>query len=89
MKTVMIKMHELWLETMMAGFMSSGEKKEQLFDFADIFFRHFTWLEHELIVIDETYSYDRDMLNVQVDKLSDLLHQIVKRLNELDLQLAN
>lgn len=89
MKTVMIKMHELWLETLMAGFMSSGEKKAQLFDFADIFFRHFTWLEHELIVIDETYSYDRDMLNVQADKLSDLLHQIVKRINELDLQLAS
>lgn len=82
-------MHELWLETMMAGFMSSGEKKEQLFDFADIFFRHFTWLEHELITLDESYSYDRDMLNVHVDNLSDLLHQIVKRLNELDLQLAS
>ena len=89
MKTVMIKMHEVWLETMMAGFMSSGEKKEQLFDFANIFFRHFTWLENELIVTDESYNYDRDMINVQVEKLSDLLHQIVKNLNELDLQLAS
>ncbi|MDM5271779.1 hypothetical protein PGH07_06290 [Sulfurovum sp. zt1-1] len=88
MKTVMIKMHEIWLETMMAGFMSSGEKKEQLFDFANIFFRHFTWLENELIVTREAYNYDRDMISVQVEKLSDLLHQIIKNLNALDLQLA-
>lgn len=89
MKTVMIEMHEVWLETLMAGFMSSGEKKEQLFDFANIFFRHFTWLENELIEINEDYNYDRDMMNIQVDKLSELLHRIVKKLNALDLQLAS
>lgn len=89
MKTVMIKMHEIWLETLMAGFMSSGEKKEQLFDFANIFFRHFTWLENELIETEESYNYDRDMINIQVDKLSELLHRIIKNLNALDLQLAS
>jgi len=81
-------MHEVWLETMMAGFMSSQEKREQLFDFAAIFFRHFTWLENELIKIGETYDYDRDMVSIEVEKLSDLLHHIIKKLSALDLQLT-
>lgn len=90
MKNIMIKTHEVWLETMMAAFMSSrGETKDQLFDFAEILFRHFTWLEDELIKIGETYNYDRDALNVQVEHLSDLLHRIVKEMNHLDLQLAS
>jgi hypothetical protein len=87
-KNIMIKTHELWLETYMAAFMSSGETKEQLFEFAEIMFRHFTWLEDELIKINESYSYDRDHLNVQVDYLSELLHFIVKEINDLDLQLT-
>ncbi|MDD2451318.1 hypothetical protein [Sulfurovum sp.] len=89
MKSVMIEMHEIWLETMMAGFMSSGEKKEQLFDFAAIFFRHFTWLENELIEIGEAYNYDRNMMSVQAERLSDLLHRIIKKLGALDLQLES
>ena len=88
MKNIMIKTHELWLKTLMAAFMSKGEKKEQLFDFADIIFRHFTWLEDELIKIDESYNYDRDNLNVQVKYLSELLQHIIKDISELDLQLA-
>lgn len=89
MKKVMIELHEVWLETMMAGFMSSGDKKELLFDFAHIFFRHFIWLEHDLIKNDTEYNYDRDMIDVQVENLSDLLHQIIRKLNALDLELVS
>lgn len=88
MKTIMIKTHELWLETLMASFMSTGEKKDQLYDFSEIIFRHFTWLEDELIKIDENYTYDRDHLNVQVSELSEMLKRIVRNMDELDLQLA-
>ena len=87
MKTLMIKTHEAWLEMLMAGFMSKTENKQVLFDFSDILFRHFTWLENELIVLDESYSYDRDNIPVKVERLSDLLKDIVVRLNEIDLQL--
>lgn len=89
MKTVMIKTHEAWLEVLMAGFMSATENKQVLFDFSDILFRHFTWLENELIELDESYSYDRDPIPVKVERLSDLVNDIVIRLNEIDLQLIS
>ncbi len=89
MKTLMIKTHEVWLEMLMAGFMSKTQNKQVLFDFSDILFRHFTWLENELIELDESYSYDRDAIPIKVEKLSDLLHDIDKRLSEIDLQLLS
>ena len=79
--------HEAWLATLMAGFMSSGENKQRLFDFSDILFRHFTWLERELILGGEEYNYDRDTIPVKVDRLSVILNNIVVRLNQIDLQL--
>ncbi len=87
MKTLMIKTHEVWLEMLMAGFMSKTENKQVLFDFSDILFRHFTWLENELIELDESYNYDRDHIPIKVEKLSHLLQDAVVRLNEIDLQL--
>jgi len=89
MKTIMIKTHEAWLATLMAGFMSKTENKQVLFDFSDILFRHFTWLENEMIELDESYSYDRDAIPIKVEKLSDLLNDIEKRLLEIDLQLLS
>ncbi len=89
MKTVMIKTHEAWLATLMAGFMSRTDNKQLLFDFSDILFRHFNWLENELISLDESYSYDRDTVAIKVDKLSDMLTNIIHRLEEIDLQLLS
>ncbi len=89
MKTIMIKTHEAWLATLMAGFMSKTENKQVLFDFSDILFRHFTWLENELIKLGESYSYDRDAIPIKVEKLSELLTDIDKRLSEIDLQLLS
>jgi len=89
MKTLMIKTHEAWLEMLMAGFMSHTANKQVLFDFSDILFRHFTWLENELIELGENYDYDRDMIPVKVERLHDILQDIVKRLNDIDLQLLS
>ena len=89
MKTVMIKTHEAWLATLMAGFMSRTENKQVLLDFSDILFRHFTWLENEMIELKEEYSYDRDAIPIKVEKLSDLLNDIIRRLDEIDLQLLS
>ena len=87
MKTVMIKTHEVWLEMLMAGFMSTTENRQVLVDFSDILFRHFTWIEHELIRTEEAYSYDRGAVPIKVERLRDMLHSIITHLNELDLQL--
>jgi len=83
----MIKAHEVWLEMLMAGFMSTTQNREVLVDFSDILFRHFTWIENELIHTGEIYDYDRDAIPIKVERLSDILHSIIMHLNELDLQL--
>ena len=87
MKTLAIMTHEAWLITLTTGFMSQTKSKQILFDFSDILFRHFTWLERELIVKGEAYDYDRDTIPVKVDRLSVALNNIVVRLNQIDLQL--
>ena len=88
MKTVLIKTHELWLETLMAGFMSQGESRTVLYDFSDIIFRHFTWLEHYMVAQGETYDYDRDVIPIKVDRLGIILDSINRRISELDLQIV-
>ena len=89
MKSTMIKTHEAWLATLMAGFMSKTDNKQVLFDFSDILFRHFTWLENEVMELGESYSYDRDAIPIKVAKLSDLLSDIEKRLSEIELLLLS
>ena len=49
MKKALIQTHEAWLAMIMAGFMSKSENKQVLFDFSDILFRHFNWMENELV----------------------------------------
>ncbi len=88
MKTVLIKTHEAWLEMLMAGFMSHTQSRQRLFDFSDILWRHFTWIEHALIESGEAYDYDRDNIPIKVDRLDDMLRAIVSRLLEIDLQLV-
>ena len=89
MKAVMIKVHEVWLETLMGAFMSNTHNKQTLFDFADILFRHFTWIENALIKSGEKYSYDRDSVPIKVESLSILLKDIDARLSDIDLQLMS
>ena len=89
MKALMIKVHEVWLEVLMAGFMSKTQNRQTLFDFSDILFRHFTWIENELIEMNEPYSYDRDAIPIKVEKLSHLLKSSISRLQEIDSQLPH
>jgi len=89
MKNLLIKTHELWLELLMAGFMSRTENRGKLYDFSNIVFRHFTWLEHHLIAEGESYDYDRDTIPVKVEKLSIILNNINRRISELDLQIIS
>ncbi len=87
MKTLAIMTHEVWLATLSAGFMSQTENKQKLFDFSDILFRHFTWIEQEMIKNRENYDYDRDSVPIKVEQLSVILNNIIQRLNQIDLQL--
>jgi hypothetical protein len=87
MKTLLIKTHEAWLETLMAAFMSHTYNRQKLYEFSNILWRHLTWLEHELIRHGEAYDYDRDTIPIKVSRLRDILHNISSRLSEIDLQL--
>lgn len=89
MKTLMIKTHEVWLEMLMAGFMSKRNHKQVLIDFSDILFRHFTWLEYATIEASESYSYDREPIPIRVEKLSVLLADIIKRLHAIQTSLLS
>ncbi len=87
MKTLLIKTHEVWLETIMAAFMSQTDNRQVLYEFSDILWRHFTWLEHEIIRQGEAYDYDRDPIPVKVTHLREILVDINTRLSDIDLQL--
>ena len=90
MKQLFIKTHEAWLVTLMASFMSkNSETKQTLNDFSDILFRHFTWLERELIKSGVEYDYNRDSVPIKVDSLRVILDNIVERLNTIELMLPN
>jgi hypothetical protein len=79
--------HEVWLELLMAAFMASGKNKQVLFDFSDIIFRHFTWIEQYLVDEGIEYDYNRQSIPIKVDKLSTILTDAAFRLRQIDLQL--
>ena len=88
MKELLITTHELWLETLMASFMArQTENKRTLDEFSDILWRHFTWIEHELIERGIEYDYNRNTIPIKVERLSVIVADIVRRMNEMEMRL--
>ncbi len=83
MKELSIKVHEAWLATLMAGFMSKGSNKQKLVNFSDIIFRHFTWVEAEMVAAGVSYDYDREMIPIKVASLGVMLQNIINRLSQI------
>ncbi len=89
MNRLLVQVHEVWLETLMSAFMSNNTTtKQTLFDFSEIMFRHFTWIENYCIKNDVSYDYERNMIPVKVDNLNTILQDIIARLNRIGLQLV-
>jgi len=89
MKTLLVRTHEAWLATLMAALMSKKtENKRVLTEFSDILWRHFTWIEHDLIVRGVDYDYDRENIPIKVDRLGVLVADIVRRMNDLEMLLV-
>ncbi|SHO80563.1 hypothetical protein MNB_SV-15-82 [hydrothermal vent metagenome] len=82
MKQIFIDIHEVWLETLMAGF-ASKKNKVKLFDSSDILFRHFTWVENALIKSNIDYNYNRGSIPIKVENFSYLLNDIIKRVQKI------
>lgn len=90
MNSILVMIHEVWLETLMAGFMSNEQSsKQKLFDFSNIFFRHFTWVENALIKANCEYDYNRNTIPIKVESLQVIIGDIIRRLNALELSLIN
>ena len=88
MTQVLTKTHELWLTTLMASFMTKNiESRQKLNDFSDIMFRHFTWIERNLVKSDIEYDYNRDAIPIKVDNLKVIVNNIISRINEIKLML--
>ena len=89
MKNLLVKTHEAWLATLMAAFMSKKtENKRVLTEFSDILWRHFTWIENDLIKKGVDYDYDRENIPVKVERLSVMIGDIVRRMNDLEMLLV-
>ncbi len=90
MKELLKRTHEAWLATLMAAFMSkNSESKHTLFEFSDILFRHFTWIENDLIKRDIAYDYDRDNIPIKVTHFKVMLENISSRMNDIELLSIN
>lgn len=88
MKNLLIKTHEVWLETLMASFMSSSvESRQVLNDFSDILFRHFGWIEEKLVEQKVEYDYNREPIPIKVDSLVVIVNNIIERLGTMELML--
>ena len=90
MKELLKHTHEAWLATLMAAFMAkNGETKHILYEFSDILFRHFTWIENDLIKRGVEYDYDRDNIPIKVTHLKVILENISSRMNDIELLSIN
>ena len=90
MKELLKHTHEAWLATLMAAFMAkNGESKHTLYEFSDILFRHFTWIENDLIKNKIEYDYDRDNIPIKVTHLKMMLENISSRMNNIELLSIN
>ena len=87
MKILITKIHEVWLETLMASFMSRTDNKRVLYDFSMILFRHLTWLSEEMLVLDEPCDYEREVISINRGLLSEINENIFVHLSELSMRL--
>jgi len=87
MKQLFKEVHEVWLATQFTGFMSQTQSRLQLYEFANIFFKHLTWLENDFIKRGVPYNYTINQVPIKVAKLSSMTHNIHERLDGILAQL--
>ncbi len=87
MKKLFKEIHEAWLATQFTGFMSQTQSRQELYEFSNILFKHLTWIENDFIKQNIEYSYDINQVPIRVDKLSSMLHDIIRRIELIELTL--
>jgi len=84
LKKTFKELHELFLATQFTAFMSDGDNRVELYQFTNIFFRHFTWFENYLIENKIEYNYDINQIPIKVEKLSIMISDILRRIESIE-----
>ena len=84
MKELFKNIHEVWLATLFAGFMSQTNSRQELYEFSNIFFKHLTWIENDFVKQNIEYTYDINQVPIKVERLSVLLNDIIKRIELIE-----
>ncbi len=83
------EIHEAWLATQFTGFMSQTQSRQELYEFANILFKHLTWIENDFIRQNIIYTYDINQVPIRVEKLSVMIDDIIRRMELIELELGN
>ncbi len=81
------EIHELFLATQFTAFMARGDSRVELYQFSDILFRHFNWLENHLIEQNIDYNYDVRQVPIRVERLSVMIENIINRVEKIEKRL--
>ena len=87
MKQLFKEVHELWLATQFTGFMSKTSSRQELYEYANIFFKHLTWLENDFIKNSVDYNYSINHVPIKVTHLSHMVNNILQRIESVENQL--
>ena len=83
------EVHELFLATQFTGFMSKTSSRQDLYEFSNIFFKHFTWLENDFVKSGVEYNYSVNQVPLKVTQLSHMINNILERMNSVEEKLDN
>ena len=84
MKILFKNIHEAWLATQFAGFMSQTQSRQLLYEFSNILFKHLTWIENDFIKQKMDYNYDINQVPIRVERLSVMLNDIIRRIELIE-----
>ena len=87
MKILFKEVHEVWLATQFTGFISKTTNRGELYEFANILFKHLTWLENDFIKNGVEYNYSIKHVPIRVTHLSHMINDILKRLTTIESKL--
>ena len=87
MKILFKEVHEVWLATQFTGFISKTTSRNELYEFANIMFKHLTWLENDFIKNKVEYNYSIKHVPIRVTHLSQMINDILKRLTSIESKL--
>jgi hypothetical protein len=89
MKQLFREVHEVWLATQFTGFMSQTQSRQELYEFANILFKHLTWLENDFIKNNTPYTYDISQVPIKVTHISHMINNIIERIESIESKLSS